>query len=76
VIPVKERSREALLVTIELLQNRLSDTRAARAGAEEVLLKRLKKARDAKRLANSRADRAEKAMRGLLDTFAQEEQSS
>lgn len=70
-MPIKmaDRSPEALLVTIDLLNKSASDHTAARLATEEMLHKRLKAERKARALANARADKAVAAMRAMLVAF-------
>ena len=68
-VPMKERSREALLDTIEILKANHADRIEALAGAEKALFKRLKDHRKAKALANKRADAAVAMMHEMLAHF-------
>lgn len=72
-IPIADRSNEGLRNTIALINNRMQDMMVAHRAAEKVLLDRLKTTRQAKAKANQRADRAEAAMRAMLDQFKQTE---
>lgn len=69
-LPIQQRDREALLVTIELMQIQAESQRAAHKAQEEFMQKRLKSAWAARRLANRRADDAVAAMKTLIDTFS------
>lgn len=66
-IPLKDRTVEALLITMELRANRAEDNHIANQAAIKALEERLKIARKAKRLANRRADTAMAAVRLFLD---------
>lgn len=68
-IPMDQRTPEALLETL-YLRNMLDGLRAeAMMTAEKRFLEKIKIERKAKHLANARADRAEAAMRAMLDTL-------
>lgn len=68
-IPLKERSREALIDTINMMSERHKDQLTELQGANDALKKRLKDHRKAKALANTRADRAVAALRAAINEF-------
>lgn len=68
-VQLKNRSREALIDTIGLINSQETDRNLAHQAAMGVMEGRLKSARKAKSLANARADRAESMMRTMLDKF-------
>ena len=72
IIPLEENTREQLLARFKHVVAKHTDQMAASKGANEALMKRLQDARKAKQMANARADRAEAAMRAMLDAFAKE----
>lgn len=69
IIPLLERSKEALIDTIIMQRENHTDALAAANGANEALRSRLRSHRKAKALANKRADAAVAAMRYMLDRF-------
>ena len=71
IIPLEDRTPENLLQMVRNYQDKVADSLAAHQAAMNVMEDRLKTARKAKRLANRRADKAEKAMRALLDAFGE-----
>lgn len=72
VIPLEECTKEQLLARFRHVVATNQDRMAEKVAGHEALIKRLQDARKAKRLANARADRAEAAMRAMLDAFAKE----
>ena len=68
-IPLKDRSKDALLDTIRRMSAANRDRITALQGSNDALLKRLKDHRKAKALANRRADQAVAMMREMLDRF-------
>lgn len=71
-IPLEECSKEQLLARFRHVVSSHNDRLSEMNGALDALRKRCNDHRKAKTLANARADRAEKAMRSMLDAFAQE----
>lgn len=68
-----DMDRETLMDLLDLRAKIHRDQLTAHEGAMKALMKRLKDTRKAKRLANARADRAERVMRKMLDEFKREE---
>lgn len=68
-VMVADMTREQLIDKIADLRSIHTDRVTELNGSIDALHKRLKDHRKAKRLANKRADAAEKAMRDMLDTF-------
>lgn len=68
-VPIEERSNETLRYTIEIMRGNHKDLIAEMTGGMDALRKRLKSHRNAKKLANQRADIAVKAMQDMLKTF-------
>tara|TARA_Y100001001_G_C8012723_1_gene310292 strand:- start:606 stop:848 length:243 start_codon:yes stop_codon:yes gene_type:complete len=68
---IEEKTRDELIEQIKRLQDTLHFTRVQKQAQEEAYLKRLSDYRKAKALANSRADKAEAAMRSMLDNFGE-----
>jgi len=69
-IGLEERSKEALIETIRLINARTTDRNVAHSAAMDAMEKRLKSARKAKALANRRADVALKTMADMLEAFS------
>jgi len=67
--PLEEKTREGLIEQIKRMQDRAHMQRATQNAVEKAYLTRLANYRKAKALANERADRAEAAMRAMLDNF-------
>lgn len=74
-VPFRQMDRDTLLFRFQMMLDTNEDRGVAHAAEVKALERRLKDARNAKRLANARADRAEKAMRAMLDAFQEGEAS-
>ncbi|ESX17854.1 hypothetical protein X766_15695 [Mesorhizobium sp. LSJC255A00] len=70
-IPLEECTKDQLLARFRHVVGTHSDKLHEMNAARDALLKRCNDHRKAKALANARADRAETAMRTLLDIFTQ-----
>lgn len=70
-IPLEECTREQLIARFRYVVDAHTDKLHEMSGARDALVKRCDAHRKAKALANARADRAEAAMRAMLDAFAE-----
>tara|TARA_R110000851_G_scaffold41082_7_gene103340 strand:- start:4042 stop:4386 length:345 start_codon:yes stop_codon:yes gene_type:complete len=68
-VKIVDRDKEALLVTIELLKNQIDDKKTSGEGAIRALTDKMVILRKAKKLANSRADKAVASMKKMLEEF-------
>lgn len=74
IIQFDERSREALLISIEVMQESAEATRAGHQKQKDNLLAKIKAHKTAKSKANQRADLAEAKLKKILSALAEFEQ--
>ncbi len=71
--PLEEKTHEELIEQIKRLQDSNAFLRHQNSGLEKAYLKRLADHRKAKALANTRADKAETALRAVIDALGETE---